>query len=84
MARHLIIVTRAPDRASKLADIGLLARSIIATAPGIRSCRLLHETFVEATLCFEAEQVEWPDLLVPILRDRGIELLHAECATWLS
>jgi hypothetical protein len=83
MGMHLVIVARAPDRPEELADIGLLARSIIATAPGIRSCKLLHETFVEATLCFETESQEWPEVLVAMLRNRGVKLIHAERGDWL-
>lgn len=84
MGKHLIIVARAPDRPSKLADIGLLARSIIGSAPGVRGCRLLHETFVEAALCFETENAAWPEVLGAMLRERGVKLVHAERGDWLS
>ncbi|WP_408952070.1 hypothetical protein [Lysobacter sp. Hz 25] len=82
MAMHLIIVTRA-DRPSKLADIGLLTRSLIVSTPGIKNCRLLHETLVEATLYFETENEEWPEGLVAMLRDRGVRLIHAERGDWV-
>lgn len=84
MGVYLVIVVRVPGRADKLKGVGPLARSIIASAPEIENCKLLHETLVEATLCFETDRTDWSNDLAPILEERGVRLTYAESGDWLK